>query len=342
MARRGSLEIRAEVTKLARLLGVEPGDLSYLERLPADAVRELREQVTDALFSADRAPLRRVAISAGVTPVAVSAQLAQRAFGPLLCARIAGEVDPGRAVDIAKRLPDSFLAEVAIELDPRRARDVIARIPTARIVAVGRELARRREYVTMGRFVGYVSAEALRSSIAAIDDEALLRTAFVLEGKGRLDDVVASLPEERLRGLTRTAAEAGLWPETLDLLCHLDPELRGLLADVAAAEPDEVLDAAIRAAHEEELWDSLLPVVRAMGTKGRRRFATLPAIQEEAVIDALVDVAARQRLWPELLPVVPLLPADAQRRLVTAAAELDPALLEEVLVGLGQARAPAG
>ena len=35
----------------------------------------------------------------------------EKAFGPVLCARIAGMVDTGRAVDVAKRLPIPFLAD---------------------------------------------------------------------------------------------------------------------------------------------------------------------------------------------------------------------------------------
>jgi hypothetical protein len=274
---RVSLETRAEVEKLARLLGVDPGRLAYLERLPAGTLREFRDQATEALFRAGRGPVRRIGMAAGVTPAVLASQLAERVFGPLLCARIAGEVDPAHAVDIAKRLSDGFLADVAIELDPRRASDVIARIPTKRIVAVARELARRGEYVTMGRFVGHVSGEALHASIDAIDDEALLRTAFVLEGKARLDDIIGNVSEERLRGLTRTTVEAGLWPETLDLLSHLDPELRGRLADVVAAEPDEVLDSLVDAARSENLGPELDPLLERLPPAARQRItAKLP------------------------------------------------------------------
>ena len=47
-----ALAVRAEIVKLARLLRRDPATLDYLEQVPADDVRLLREQVTDLLFTA--------------------------------------------------------------------------------------------------------------------------------------------------------------------------------------------------------------------------------------------------------------------------------------------------
>jgi hypothetical protein len=105
--------------KLARLLGREPHDLAYLERLAADDLRRLRDGVTEVLYDADAAVLRRMAAASRVLPVGVIATLAQRAFGPLLSARLAGLLDLDRAVAVAERLPPDFLADVAA---PRRRR----------------------------------------------------------------------------------------------------------------------------------------------------------------------------------------------------------------------------
>ncbi len=47
-----ALQARAEVLKLARLLERDPATLEYLEPLPADDLRELRDQVTELLWTA--------------------------------------------------------------------------------------------------------------------------------------------------------------------------------------------------------------------------------------------------------------------------------------------------
>jgi hypothetical protein len=339
--RRTRLESRVEILKLARLLHLEPERLSYLENVPADDIRRLRERATDRLFDADGQALQRVAAASRLLPTPLAAAIGQRAFGPLLCARVAGRLDPGRGVELASRLPAEFLADVAVELDPRRASHVIVRIPTAQIVEVAGVLARRREYVAMGRFVGHLSDEAISGALDVIDDASLLQIVFVLEGKQRLNHVAGLLPEARLPGLVRAAAKGKLWSEALDLLSHLGEHRRGRFADVAAEQSDEVLDGLIAAAQEHELWDLVLPVTRVMSEQSRQRFAALPAIHDPGVLASLVRATAEQGLWPELLPLVELLPEDCQRMVAAQAAELDPAHLDEFLVAAKAKDLPA-
>ncbi len=220
----GELRSRAEVLKLARLLRRQPEQLVYLEHVAHEDLRALREQVTDMLFAAHDATLRRLAASSKLLPVGLVAMLAQHAFGPVLSARIAGLLDPGRAVDVAAKLPPEFLADIAVELDPRRASDVIAGMPAEQVLKVTRELVGRGEYVTMGRFVGHLSDDSLRSSLPVIDDATLLRTAFVLEDRDRIDALAELVGEDRIARLADVAEREQLWPEALDLLTNLDRE----------------------------------------------------------------------------------------------------------------------
>jgi hypothetical protein len=187
-----------EIMKLARLLGREPAELAYLERLAVDDLRRLRDGVTEVLYDSDAAVLRRMATASRLLPAGVIATLAQRAFGPLLSARLAGLLDLDRAVDVAGRLPPEFLADVAGDLDPRRASELITRISPPLIAQVTGELARRQDYVTMGRFVGHLSDGALDAALAALDGGALLQLSFLLEDAGQLERVLQHLPPSRL------------------------------------------------------------------------------------------------------------------------------------------------
>jgi hypothetical protein len=217
-----ALATRAEIAKLARLLDVEPARLAYLEPVDAADIAALRDQATDVLFDDHRATLQRAVAASRLLPAQVSVKIGERAFGPLLCARIAGLLQPPAAVDVARRLPTEFLADVAVELDPRRAVDVIAQIPTPQVVAVARELVARREDVVLGRFVGFVSSAAIAAALDVIDDAALLRIAFVMEGKERLGEIVGLLSDERVTGLLRAAVAEDLSDEVLDLVDHVD------------------------------------------------------------------------------------------------------------------------
>jgi len=243
------LQAHAEVMKLARLLGREPDELAYLEQLPADDLLALRDSVTETLYDANGGSLGRLAAASRLLPAGLTATIGQRAFGPLLSARLAGLLDTDKAVDVAGRLPPPFLADVAVELDPRRASDLIAAIAPALIGQVTAELVARREYVTMGRFVGHLSDAAIVAALAAMDDEAVLRTAFVIEDRSQLSRLFAKLPKDRSSGVLAAAADEGLWLEALDLLNHLHKRQRKemVLAARALGEPlrEAILDTII-------------------------------------------------------------------------------------------------
>jgi hypothetical protein len=303
-----------EILKLARLVGAEPQELGYLRHADPQDIRDLREQVTVVMFDADRQMLQRVAAAARLIPTKLAAVVGERAFGSLLCARLTGLLEPSRAVDVAAKLPIAFLTDLATQLDPRRASRVVAEIPPEQIAEITKLLARREEYVVMGGFVGHLSEAALRAAIAVVGDEALLRTAYVIESKGSIGALVATLPDERLEAIIATAAEADLWIEALDVLGHVSESQRGQLGDIAAGQPDAVLDGMVRTATRELLWDDVLPVTRAMSPDSRARFARLKSIQTRPVLASIVDAASRHALWPELLQLLPLLPPAARRR----------------------------
>jgi hypothetical protein len=309
------LESTAEVVKLARLLEVDPASLAYLEKIPPKDLRTLRDQATDVLFDADLGALESMAATSRVIPVPLLAKITEGVFGPLLCARIAGLIDPPRAVDVAARLEPAFLAKVAASLDPRRATDVIAGMPVEQIVEVTRELLANDEYVTMGTFVGHLSTEALRAAVTVTDEPSLLRVAFVLEGKERLPEVLGLLPRERLRIMVEGGARDGMWPEVLDLLANVTdayaerapdrgartPDPFGTLADVAASLDPELLEGAARAATEHELWPPLIELAARMDEAGQRRVAVVIVAARDEVLDAMFDAVAKERLWPKLL-----------------------------------------
>jgi hypothetical protein len=190
--------VQAEILKLSRLVQRNPDELAYLQQVPLEDLRTLRDRVTESLFTQHEPVLRRLAAASRVLPVSLVASLTQSTFGPVLAARIAGLLDPERADEVGANLPTGFVADIAIELDPRRASAVIARIPAERIRQITRELARRQEYVTMGRFVGHLDDEALAAAINELNDEELLETYEVMEDPPDLDRLARLTDSERI------------------------------------------------------------------------------------------------------------------------------------------------
>lgn len=322
-----TLERGAEVTKLARLLGVEPKELDYLDAIPAAALRTFRDQLTDRLFSGDAGRLRRVATASKLVPVPLTVKIAQVAFGPVLCAATAGLLDPPHAVKVASKCPTDFLADITVHLDPRRAPEVIAAVPTPLVVAVAKALLARGEHVTMGRFVSYLKPDTLGAAVKQIPDDAdILRVAFVMEGKEKLNELI-DVARDRLPGLVQTAHEENLWPEGLDLIGHLSVENLAQLAEIATAQGDDVLNSLVYAARELDAWDIVLPVTAVMTPDSVRRFAKLSAVLEPAGLDSILDAALSGPLWLDLLPLSKHLPDETRVAVAERIASMDDTML---------------
>jgi hypothetical protein len=289
------LHTHAEVLKLARLLGREPDQLDYLERLSPADLRQLRESVTVTLYDGDGGSLSRLAAASRVLPAGLTATISQRAFGPLLSARLAGLLEPGRAVDVASKLPPPFLADVAIELDPRRASELIAGLSPQLIAAITAELVGRGEHVTMGRFVGHLHDDAVIAAIGVMDDRALLRVAFVLEDKSQLGRLLATLPASRMAGVLAAAAEDSLWVQALDLLNHLPARQRRRMVTAALALDEPVVDAILDAIIEHDLWSEATLIAEhddTLRTKLVERLDALPARRRRAALQRATESGA--------------------------------------------------
>lgn len=327
------LEAQAERIKLARLLDVPESRLHFLEAVDAASLRAIRETASAVIFDDARATLTRVATASKLLPVAMVALVGERIFGSMLCARIAGLIAPQRALEVSLRLSDAFLARVASQIDPRSAHEVIAGIPLPRVQAVAALLIARGDYVTMGRFVDYLSRDTIRGVIDTIRDNAvLLHVAFYVEDKTKLDDLIDLLPPARLLELVRLSghADTGVWPEALALMNQVSPQWRGRIGDLTASEDTAFLGGLLQLTQQGDLWDAMLPVIGCMSAAHRHRLAQLPALADVAVLRSIIASAHGVGLWAELLPFVSHMPAPTRR----AAAQVMEHLPHDILLGL--------
>ena len=207
----------AEVLRLARLLDVDVATLGFLEGIEAGELRELRRLATDALFDADSATLARLAAAGKLLPTGLVAAISERAFGPLLAARVTSYMDPGRAADVGKHLDPTFLADICVQLDPRSAKKIIPRMELETVLAVTEELLERGDFVTLGRFVGTMPHDALGDVLEITEDDELLRICAVAESAAGIDEIFEMLSDERLEDIRRVAAGKGLKGEALVL-----------------------------------------------------------------------------------------------------------------------------
>lgn len=258
-------EFRPEVLKLARLLRLTPDSLGFLEQVGDEDLERFREQVTDVLFDSNTGTLKRLAGAAKLLPSAVLAKIAEAVFGPLLCARIAGLIDPVKAAEVAKRLSPAFLADVAVELDPRRARAVIGALPPKVIAPVAVELASRQDWITLGRFVGYLADQPLAACVETLDEPALLHIALVVEDGRAIPRVIELLSSSQRESLlAAVVVEHHLWTELLPFAKMLPTDAQRVVADVARTLTPEVRAEILGEAERLNVLADLGPIADAL------------------------------------------------------------------------------
>lgn len=312
-----TLAAQAEVLKLARLLGAAEKDLAFLQGFDALAIRALREQMTAQLYDDGKALLQKVAAATKLTPTSISAVIAEKALGPLLCARVASLVGAEKAIDISKKLSPAFLAETCLHLDPRRTADIIRGTPVNMVVEVAKVLQARKEFVTMARFIDALSPEAIKTVINATpDEEPLLRTAVFAENPALHNDLVSYLPKARLKSLiAKATADAELWSAALSLMSHLNPRWKGELGQLTSELDDATLARIVDYAQTQDLWGVLLPVIAATPAPGQQRMLSREAMQAPAVLDAIERAAAAPAVKAALITLAPQFAPAAAKRL---------------------------
>jgi hypothetical protein len=284
------LTTRAELVKLAQTLGTSPDDLAFVASLDHHQLRRLRERVVAALYDEHRTAFQRAAAVTKLLPTPVNVRIALRAFTPYLAARIAGEMEPARAAELADRMPVDYLAEASVHLDPRRAAPLVGRMQPDRAVAVVLELVSLGEYITLGRLLDAATAPLIRDVATVVSEDALLRIGFYAESDDQLTRAVGVLPADRLRAVVRHALTGPpeLRSAGLSMLGRLtDDRLRGRLAGYAAEADDRTLTALLATAVAEGAVAELRRILDSMDEHVRRRMLALPAV---ATYDQLSDL----------------------------------------------------
>lgn len=301
------LAARSELDKLARALGLDASGLTHLRDVPAEDLRTLRQALDERLHSIDARLFRKVARLLRWVPIWFAGWLA-RLFGPLLTALVAGEMQSHRAARMAQGLPARFIAEVCRYLDPRCAHDLILALPVPVIVEVALELIGRRDWMTTGHFVDSLSDDAIRAVLDRVNDDAvLLRIAYYVESRDRLDHVVRLLPRERLRQTILLAVDPQreVMTEVVSLIVHVSYALKRELGDLAAAQDESVLDRVVAEAQALGVWADLLPVISVLSEPAQHKVVNLPVLRRDpAVLASILDTAHRDDLWCHVLPLI--------------------------------------
>jgi hypothetical protein len=308
------LAARAEISKLAHRLGREPAYLGFLRDVPAEDLRRFRGALDELLFGQELRLLHRAAGLAHWLPDVLLIPLCRWVLGPLLTARLAGEIPARRAARIIMRLPPQFVARATSMVDPRRVRDVMQQMSVDSIVHVARALLQQQDYLTIGRVIEFLPDPAIRAVESSIEDEGeILQIAFYAESRNRMDHLVHLMPEEKVRAailVLRDESRRALWPMVFALLANVSYALKRELGELAARQGEEVLGALVHAIQQEDLWPDVLPMVASLSPETQQRLARLPVLQQPGLLEGFVRAAAQDGLWGVVLSLTGLMHAE--------------------------------
>lgn len=217
----GDLRSRLEAQTLARQLGVDAGELAFLEESPPEDLRDLRALVSAAIAHRHADLTHRLVGLSRLLPVAVTARIAEGALGPVLSARIAGALEPHDAARLVTHVDPAFLAEVAAHLDAARVAPLVAELPIDLVVGTGQRMLAAGEDVGLGRLVAVVDTDVALRVVAEASPAQLLRVVLHTEDLDALARVVESLDDDRVAALVAVAGEDATGETRAALLAQL-------------------------------------------------------------------------------------------------------------------------
>ena len=291
------LLLRAELEKLARMLGVTVAELAFVSHLDTPSLRAIRHALSASLFDRQASRFRRLADSTRLLPNKLVAMISEKVIPPMISAQVTGLLEPADAVDLAGRLSVAYQADICCAMDPRRAVPVLQAMPATNVVAVGLELLHRRQFVVMAQFVD------------ALTDSQIQAVAFYVEDDARLDQLLGMLSDDLVAGtMSAAAAEDGaLWPEVLSMLARLGMTQRSRLGNLLAEASPQVLASLHQALFGRDLWREALPMLEAMN-----------GAAQEVVVSSLVSHAEQYGEHPDIDAFAAALSDEIRRKLLIA------------------------
>lgn len=223
------MDIQVEIRRLAKLMHVPESELSYLEKLGAEALMKLRVQFQDSLITDYEPVLAKLASTTAITPTAIAVKIAQRYLGPTLTSYLSYFTPVKSAAKLAERFDADFMIEVSKEQIPERAKALLQDFPLDLMRPVTRGLVAEKAWATMGGFVDYLPEEKSFALMSEVPEaESNLRISSYAQNKALIAKLVTRFDDEMLLELTKASLAA---PELMREVCLVAEKLP---ADVLA------------------------------------------------------------------------------------------------------------
>ena len=318
------LAATAEAGHLRRELDAADEDFAFLHDFAADDVRRLRIAVAESLAARHRQTFRSKAAASKLLTKSILGTIGEKAVGPLICSKIAAELDPGHARKIVGSFSVPFLADLCRTLDTVSAQPVLLAIPPKIAVPVGAELDRRGDPETLARFIRVGDLQLIPPMLEIVDDDALIHIAIVAQSRERLSEIFELIDDERLRSLIDAAVRGGVLDEAVVMMSELaGPQVTRVL-EVVVESGDLLLTDVVAAIAELDAWDRVLPILAGLEPADIAVVASSPVLARPDVFESIVDHVTAADAIDDLVALISALPPAQQETLAEALLDAAP------------------
>jgi len=322
----------AELAKLGRLLDTDEPSIEFLRKADLTTLRALRDQISSMLQETDAQRLRKLISASRLVPVSVAAPIGEKWFGPTLCARLVGLVDPKMGGQFARHLSIEFMADITARTDPRVVGELVNYLPLATMQGIAPLLLERDDYVTLSHFVGHLPPASVASILEAIhDDAAVVRIAQYVEDPASLDPVVALIPDGRLLSLIDAVDHEDLWVEGVNLFACLGNAQIERVAKSIFQSKEQVVVNIVDAFRRFDLWEQGIEVLAHLGHAEFDVVAEALGRLDRKVIEVAIDAFVRHDLWEQGLKILAQLSPEQFDVIAEVVGALDSDVMADVI-----------
>ena len=214
----------SELKRLANLLQIKEGELSFLETLNTEQLQFLHASIDNAIYLHQSPLWEGLAKATNLLPDRLNAKIAMNFMGAAATAQLSYHLPPQKAVKVANHFSTPFMAEVVTHTEPKRAEALIRIFPQDKVEAIALYLLQQKNYESMGMFLDFLSpAQSIPVLKKIHSDEAILRIASHAQNKKNLGIFIAELTNPRILSLLQKTNELNMWDDVQKILIHLPP-----------------------------------------------------------------------------------------------------------------------
>jgi hypothetical protein len=231
-----------ELHSLRNLLGIQPTDLPFLQKLEADEINSLKNQFVNTMQNGQKEIFVTIAKVSRYMPNFLNAKVSQDILGPQITANLSYYLTAKEAIGIAGYFPTAFFCDVIEHLIPEKIGEMISLTPFEQMRKAVNELIQRDNFFVIGSLMDYTPIESVDKMSRGISDPAhLIRITYNCQDKGRVLGLFQNFGEKRIFEVIAQGLEPVLFREMKVIYEHADSSLKEFTRKTIADQNPELM-----------------------------------------------------------------------------------------------------